>query len=759
MLTPRTEGVLKRCTAAVAWQLGSAGGQGLCAKASRSAMRMGWLLVLFLGLTACSVKGVPAAAPAKKAVAVEVDEPAFAGALHRILRQGASTPKRAALLAGVVRRQLAHAAAYFDAGRARRGTQAVVGALYMLRLGEIRPDMFDTNSQRALSGAIRRFSARGDVGRSLALMYMQKALLAPGSIKARQLAEHMAALDRWAADTRTGLDMEVLSSVERAAVGRAMLDPSEGALMAAAAAVSRWIDRAVEYNLVFQQTRRLPPRAEAIEAFRALQSGAHVMAAIFLRYGQAAQALKVIESSSAGRVMRPNFFSRLRAVVDDGTAEDWRTLAGEFSGVLHAPGDDFPEMDTQLVDAAMWGILVEAYRLDPTSLAVAHRLARLAVKFGMSEVAPLILADAVRSNRQAVSLSGALEKVDDILVLESQIGSPKVARRVFAAAKPLLAIAVASQERKTFKPSPADLCTRMAGIELRSGHSDAARALLRQAVQTSPSLARYFLLATLLRDQNGGQSALAVVNKGLDLPAADIETLPVARLLLLRSELLQGRGQLRQAEQSLNRALAIAKSVARTAGSARAKHRAWLLVARMADRRKDGAMASEAFAAARALATTQPDLLDATLLRVVARSVARGDIRAARAALQQGIMSEPSPETMVRCAIWVMLLEQRSGSGSDGKVARVLLDAVNQAGWTGKLARWARGMLTDAELGKNARSYERRVQVAFYLGLRAWGKGQRKAAQRQFERVRLSTLPGLAEIALARDLLLKSKVL
>src|SRR5690606_10203793 len=101
---------------------------------------------------------------------------------------------------------------------------------YLVRIGEARGDMYGSESLAALRGAIERFSARGDEGRALALMTTQIELLPPGSPERAELQEHLAALTRWARETRNGGDMARLSADERAAIGRALLDPSEEAL-------------------------------------------------------------------------------------------------------------------------------------------------------------------------------------------------------------------------------------------------------------------------------------------------------------------------------------------------------------------------------------------------------------------------------------------------------------------------------------------------------------------------------------------------
>src|SRR5262245_9593410 len=137
-----------------------------------------------------------AASEAPIPIAIVRDED-FATSLHRILRDGSQTPERTGLLVGVVRAQLAHAAARFTAGDEKRAMSSVAGALYLLRVGEGRSEMLDANGQLALKEAIEHVSKRGDEGRALSLMRMRAAALPAGSPERIELEQHLSALATW----------------------------------------------------------------------------------------------------------------------------------------------------------------------------------------------------------------------------------------------------------------------------------------------------------------------------------------------------------------------------------------------------------------------------------------------------------------------------------------------------------------------------------------------------------------------------------
>ena len=86
-------------------------------------------LAVLLSLAAAGCGAAPTAARPRPTLGGEatigvtdVPDDRFAESLHRVLRDGSASPDRSALLAGVVRRQLAHADKRFAGGRAARAS-------------------------------------------------------------------------------------------------------------------------------------------------------------------------------------------------------------------------------------------------------------------------------------------------------------------------------------------------------------------------------------------------------------------------------------------------------------------------------------------------------------------------------------------------------------------------------------------------------------------------------------------------------------
>ncbi len=684
----------------------------------------------------------------------EVSDDGFAVAVHGLMRDGKPTAERSALLAGVVRRQLVHAGELFEKGDDARGAQAVIGALYLLRAGEGRSDMIDASSLKALGGAVQRFSARGDEGRAVAMMELQKSLLPAGSEEAKKLDGHLQALGQWVKDTRGGGSvMETLGTDARAAVGRALVDPGDAALAMAAKAVGKWIERAVEINLVFQETRQLPSRDEATEAFRALQSGAYVMAALFLRHGRAAEAIQAIEASPAGRITRPSFFAKLRAAAVDSSAEDWRALAHDFARGAYAEEVEEPRLEPEVLDAVLWGVALESYRRDPTSLQMAHILADHLVDYGMPEAAPLVLADALGREPAAASLSGALDTLVDALSAEYGSDGRMVARarRIVASSVALLAVADESRYAGQLKTTPAQVRQVMASIELHAGNVDEARPLLVGALRAEPSVWGFTMLGTLERQVGNLDAALADAERAASLPAASLGDLDAANAKLLTFEILRDEGAIDRAQPALDEALKIVLDSRKLGSSAEHTVRAERMLARVLDGYGERGRAAQALERALDLADGNRGVLAPTVLAAVGRALVYKDLVSARAALGIGIKADIDQPSLVQGALWLWLLERELGETPDGKVDRVLADAVNGGGWIATLARWARGTLSDAQLRSAAPTYAERSEVEFYIAMKARASGQADGMEK-LKQVAQNPLVERQEVRLAREL-------
>jgi tetratricopeptide (TPR) repeat protein len=675
-----------------------------------------------------------------------IDDAGFAAAVHRVLRDGTRSQAREGVLIGVFRRQLAHAAARFAADQPERATDTVFGAFHLVRVGEGRAEMIDEAGAEALAKAIEQIGPRGDEGQARVLMTLRAATLPAGSPARRELDAHVEALDRWIRDTRTGGPMEQLGAEQRAAVSKALLDPDPKALEAAADAVDAWIAKAIEYNLRLRSTGEQPERSEAMEAARALETGGLVMASLFLRSGDARMALDRLERSSARRVLSPALFDRIRDAAENDGARDWQDLVAAF--IRQSRDADFTA-DPALVNAAVWGTALESYRRDPAHFDSAMLVGRELVAFGMSEAAPLVLADALTGAPPATALSAAMTLVLQALNTDAAAEDPAAARRTFAAAGTILAAAERKDVARDVSPSAARARSFMASIELRAGDLEAARGLLVASLDREPSVSGYLLLATVERQAGHLEAALSAIERAI-APSGHFTVIEAGEANLLAFEIHHQMGAKDKADRSLKAALDLALAARGKADDGRTRTRAERLLARALDAYGDAKGATRALDRALEAAAQERPLLGATVLEAVGRALVQHDVDAGRAAVKHGIEGSIPNDDLVYAGLWLTLLEREAGVPSEGTAARAI-EAGSNRGWVGKLAAWANGKVSASELHAAARNASQRVEAAFYTSLAGKIAGDPEA-EAHLRSVAQSPIIDVLEVQLAREL-------
>ncbi|WP_438014657.1 hypothetical protein WMF18_27650 [Sorangium sp. So ce315] len=714
-------------------------------------------IALAVSPLACAASGSPGAkgppGAEGRAAAVDVRDVDFSGSLYTIVRDGKPSLQRTGLLIGVVRRQLAHAAARFHAGQEERGVTSVLGAFYLVRPGEGRAEMIDAVGERALARAIERLSPRGDEGRVRALLELQAAALPSGSRARAEVDEHLAALERWMKDTRTGGPLEQLGAEQRAAVARALIDSRPESLERAAAATAAWIDRAIELNIEYRQGGRRPDREEAVEAARALESGGATMAALFLRYGDAKGAIEQIDRTSARRVIPPGLHERLKAAATDDDAASWQALAGAFAHHDTQERDAETGISQDLLDGAIWGTALEAYRRDPLSYDSAALLSQVMIRLGMSEATPLVLAGALGDRPSPGALGSALGLVLSALSVEASTDDFEAARRTYGAAAPLLVLADrAARGGAALDPSGAQVRSLMASLELRAGNLAGALPLLRAATAAEPTVNGLTVLAMAERQASEQQAALEDVRRALGAPDARSAPLEVIQAHLLAFELHRDAGTQDRAKESLDAALDAALDARQRARDPGTKARVERLLARTLDGYGDEKGAVRAYERAFALVAADRPQLGAAMLDAVGRALVRRDLPSARRALKRALEENVSEEDLVYGGLWVLLLERTLGVATDGTAGRALEGSVGRPSWTGRLASWANGRISDADLGKLAQSAAQRVEAQFYIAMARRAAGDASADER-LRAVSKSPVIDLLEVHIAREML------
>ncbi|AKT43128.1 hypothetical protein [Chondromyces crocatus] len=715
-------------------------------------------LALAFSATACGASGgTPESRTPNlvegRVVPVEVRDEDFSATLFSLLRNGEANAQRSGLLVGTVRRQLAHAAARFDSGHPERALRSVLGAMYLIRSGEGRAEMIDATGARALADAITQVSQRGDEGRAAALLEMRAAALPPGSPARAEVEQNIAVIDRWMKETRTGSNLAKLGGEQRALVSRALVDTRPESVNSAAAALAAWIDAAIQFNIDFRQSGERPERDEAMEAEQALESGGAMLAALYLRHGDARGAIDRIDRSGARRVIPPGLYERLKAAATTKDAEPWQSIAGAFG--RYADGDDEEGgpsrgdesgLGRDLLEGALWGASLEAYRRDPQSLQSAALLARSLVRLGMSEAVPLVLGQALGKEPPLQALGGTMGLILHAMSADAEADDIAAVRRTYTAAAPIFALA----DKAGRGPLVSRTRFLMASVELRAGNLNAALPLLRIATEAEPTVNGLSLAALAERQAGDSTRALATVRRALAAPDAREALDDVAEAHLLAFDLQRETNDPAAAKTSLDAALDAVLAARQSARGAGMMSRAERVLARVLDGYGDTRGAARANERALALAAQERPILGATMLDAVGRALLRGDLGSARAALRQGIEENAGGDDLVYGGLWVTLLERQQRAPTDGTAERALSGA-RSGSWTGRLAAWAAGKLSDADLGTAAQSAAQRVEAQFYAAMAKRVAGDPSAAE-GLRAVSRSPVIDLLEVHLAREL-------
>ncbi len=648
-----------------------------------------------------------------------VSEQEFASALHAVLKDGAMNEPREALLLGVVKRQLVHARGKFDAGADARGMASVLGAVYLMRAGEESASIVDRDTRPALEATSKRLSARGDIGRAQVLLEL---LRATGSeAERREIDPHLAAIERFRSETLTGRPMERAGDSQRTSFGKALLSPAH--VDEAVTAASSWIDLAIQHNITFQQTGRRPHQAEIPEIARALESGALSVVALLLRYGKIGPTMDKLTGSSAKRIADPLFFGFLADAEKLDSAESYRELYDALGRETNEKvGGDYG-IDPELYEAARFAVALEAYRRDPSHLPTALALTQALTSFGMSEVVPLVLAEATSERTSQADLVRTVRAVESAVSADASAGDAAAAIRTIEAAPAFVTRVAALAKQGGASEALAELRYAMASVLIEAGAHDGGAQLLSAALADLPRASGLLLRSELMRRGGRTEEALSDLAKVSALKGAQASELGEAKLLSF--ELLRDAGKTDAARAALEEALGL---LTKDLGEkrARAERVATLTtLGRVLTAFGDKDAARRAFHRALEQVRGDPKRASLVLLTAAASAFVLNDVDGLRIAIKLGGEAGARAEDLVYCALWLSVAPRSPGSKLDEDAKDILEGASEQKGWLGQLATWSRGRLTNDALERGAASTGSKLEARFYLALSARAKGEK----------------------------------
>jgi tetratricopeptide (TPR) repeat protein len=714
----------------------------------------GLLVALIAGTTACAPQlpsgpRAPSSAQAMDPLSpVAVSDADFARRSSEVLRSGKLDGRRLDLLAGVVQRQLARAAARFDHGHPEAGLAAVTGALYLMRAGELRPEML-IGGAPALRAAAVEVARTGNEGRALAVYGMLRGLLPPGRER-DDVDGHLEALRSWTAATRKAGPMQAVGADQRMAVDRSLFEATQPALAAARDATLSWMRRALSGGLMEQPIASEFERDEAIVAYRAIHSGAATFVALHLRHGDAVGAFTAIEQHDLARIVPPVLLGPLERAAVDNDPLAWAEL---FRLYYSERESDQPQVgiDPKLAAAAAWGAALELHRTDPGSLTRTKPIATLLLEYGMAEVAPVVLAGSLGSSPDPEGTSFGLRLVLQGMLQEDEVGDLDAARRVFDAGATV--IAAAEAQRGRVQPSAARVRSVMGSLEMRAGDLRRARPHFEAAVRIEPDVDALEALAAIDRQQGATDQAVRSLERVVALARASADRTTEAEAHLQIFEIHRERGAAEPARSALRAALDSALVARRLVSGTPGQTRVELLLARVLLRYGATASARQAMDRAYEAAGSSGERVAATLLEASRQALMRGDLGAAREVTRRAVEAGIPDEDLVYVALWLLLVERRLKVSSDGLVQQALGGMQDDRGWPGRLRAWGRGEIDETGLLDAAKTPVEQTEARFYVGLARQAAEGGDAGWDLIGQVARSEAIELFEVAMARDLI------
>jgi tetratricopeptide (TPR) repeat protein len=584
--------------------------------------------------------------------------------------------------------------------------------------------------------------------------------LPQGDPTRRDAEAHLNALKGWMRDIRRANTLEALGAEQHTQALRSTVEPTAEALAAARDSTEQWIDQSLRMNEERRAVTARPRREDALEAFRAFRSGAETLIAIYLRHGDAAGAVTEIERTSARKITPPSLYERLKHAADGGDALAWRELLAwlwnperkDSPGPEGAEADPELAVDPSVLKGALFGTALEAYRLDPTVADVSVALATLLVQLGEPEAAPLVLADAAGPRPDPAFLSGALGLVLQTVLREDEAEDSGSARRIYAAAAPLVRLAARPEVQGQIEPSVSKLELAMGTIETRAGNLSAAKPLLERSATSEPTVEALLTLAAIERQAGHADGAVALLSRALGTPEAKKNPLSAGEAHLGIFEIEKDRGSADKAKAALTSALRATLDARQRAADAVTKGHAERLLARVLFRFADPAAAARATERAFVAAGQDKRELAATVLDAAQRAFLRKDVAAARAAVNRGLAGDLPDDDTVYAALWLLFTEKEAKARSDGTATRALASIRDDGRWPSHLAAWGLGRIKDNELLASARTLTQKTEATFYTALARRTAGD-AAADSALAEVVKSPAIDLVEVQLARELL------
>lgn len=647
-------------------------------------------------------------------------------------------------LAGIVQYQLARADRLFQEGYIVEAEDMVTGALLLLRHDDELVSA-TRGQESALFQAAHAAARIGDAGRAGAL-YELTLNVARDPQVAHEAKQHLEALKSWNDQTDGKTPLARVGESTRRALARALVDPRAKAYLDARDGIIHWMHTALTTSAGEAQPESSADRELALEAYRAIRTGAPALVALSLRQGSPGAAIGALEEANLDRALPPG----LKDLIDDAEKKNnpdaWLELFRQLESLRSEEGSE-TSLPRYVLDAATFWSAIKLYRAAPGKLEYAMPLAMTLVEFGMPDVASSLLSQNADKKTDRQALAWSLSLVLRGLLELSRTDQLHAARLTYKEAGGLLKLA---DEVPGVGPGSSEAESLMAALEARHGFVEKALPLLESVVKRTPSAESLLRLAQLETQQGEVQKAEHSIRRAIELAQNSGNLLLEARAEEALFRAHRKAGDHKNAEAALGRALSrtlvLRKMEVSTVETATVERQ----LARLLEYYGKTREMRQAYFRALEASHSSPLALEVTLTEMARAALTLGDLNLGRRATQSALDFGLAPENAIYIALWQQLLEKRSGTNAESVTREVLMRAGKANGWLDMLRRFGLGEVEASALEKAAKGIPEKTEAQFYATL--------DQARSKLEKGPLLPISGsaaidLIEVRIAQDLL------
>lgn len=676
------------------------------------------------------------------ALATEIQPADFAKQTHGLLLSRDRTQANKLLLAGAVQYQLKRAEQLFRNGHTEEAEDVVTGALLLLRHDD---ELLSATRGRgaALLEAAHAAARAGDAGRARALYELSLEVIESDSAKS-DIKGHLSALGTWGEETQGPTALEQIGEKTRQSLARAVVDPRAEVYLETRDDIISWMRAALASSIQSDNINSRAEREVALEAYRAIRTGAPALIALNTRQGTPAAAVLTLEEADLERALPPGLRALLDATAESDNPDAWLSLFRQLEESREDGGSE-TGLPRYVTDGAAFWAAIGLYRSSPGKFEHAMPLAMTLVEFGMPEVASNLLAQNTDKDTKPEALAWSLNLVVGGLFEMSRTGQLEAARRSFEEAEPLIKLA---ERSRIPGPGPARARALMAALETQHGFVKRALPLLKSSAALEPhadTLLRLARLQSQAGDEVSSQKSLLLAVEASQ-KTGDLLAEARSEEALFRSYRVLGRKEEAEAAliRSLKRTLVLRQMDLPTSSPASVERQ----LARTLEYFGEAHEVRAAYA--RALSASRDDAaeLEMTLTDMARAALTWGDLRLARTATQSALELGLPKENAIYIALWQKLLEAQTKTAPDGLSRQVFSGASETQGWLRVLRDYGLGNRPASELKAQADTIPENAEAEFYSTF--VGEGPSKST---LEHLAESPAVDLIEVRIAQDLL------